>query len=133
MVMSHIVLFATVLFLFCSALIFIYPIIVYLIIGEPILHFGSELPWINWKTSFTGYALNFVDNGFNIYAFVVSLISAVSLIASLIVIPFGQFELLKVLLEDLNELAVTNKNGKHNSAIRKLIGTITEMHNELFE
>jgi hypothetical protein len=133
MITSHIVLFATVLFLFTTVLIFVYPIIVYLIIGEPILHFGFELPWIDWKTSLSGYTLNFIYGGMSLCCFLIGLITTVSLIVSFIVIPFGQFELLKVLLEDLNEVAVNNETGELNFAFKSLIATITEMHCELSE
>lgn len=132
MIMSHIGFFTTVLFLIGSFCLLIYPIAVYFIIGERILHFGFELPLIDWRTT-TGYTLNFIYCGTLIYMFMFAQIAVWILNTTFIVVAFGQFEVLKVLLEDLNELAVTNDNGKHNEGIKKMIKTITQMHNELSE
>lgn len=130
MITSHIGLFSTIMFGFCTILIFIYPIIFYFIIGEKILHFGFELPWVDWKT-LPGYALNFAYCGTLSFLYIIGQIAAVVLSIIYVVVAFGQFELLKVLLDDLNKLAVANKKGKNDEKIQKLIITITQMHNEL--
>lgn len=130
MITSHVGFLATTLFLVGSFFVLIYPIIVYLFTGEKILHFGFELPWVDWKT-LPGYTLNFVYSGSLVYLFIMAQISSWFLNVSFIVIIFGQFELLKVFLEDLDELLLRNEKGKNDIEIKKLIKTVTQLHNKL--
>lgn len=132
MITSHVGLFITVLFVVCTFMFWVYPIIVYLFAGEKVLHLEIALPWIDWKTT-SGYALNFVYCGSVLFLYVSSQVSTLFWIVTFIVVTFGQFELLKVFLEDLNELAVTNEKGKNDKKIKQLIKTTAQMHDELLE
>lgn len=129
---SHIGLVITFLFGFSTFLVLIFPIIFYFITGEKFLHLGIELPWIDWKTTI-GYALNFTYDGSILYLYIFSQIPVVFWTVTFVIVAFGQFELLKVFLKDLNELVVTNEKGKNDEKIKQLIKTISQMHNELSE
>jgi hypothetical protein len=115
-----------------SVLFLIHPIIFFFITGEKILHAGFELPGIDWHEPF-GYALNFVYDCSLIYTFVFAFVATCFINIFYILIARGQFELLKILLEDVDDMIKANKNGKNDAKIKNQIKLITEMHNELLE
>jgi hypothetical protein len=129
---SHIGVALFVLLFLCGMLVLIYPLIFYVIMGEKILHFGFELPLIDWQTSF-GYSLNFLYTVQLVYMFISSFFATCYSNILFLMMAFGQFELLKMLLEDLDETIKTNENGKKNDAIKKQIKLLAELHNELVE
>lgn len=129
---SHVGLFFFVLFSLCSLLIFCYPIVYYLIVGETILHFGFELPLIDWKTT-SGYVLNFLYCGIAISEFVVGSVTTCCLNICFVFNAFGQLDVLKMLLEELDEMIIKNEKDKNRLEIKKYIKMITDMHNELLE
>lgn len=111
-------------------LVFLYPIGFYLIFGNKILHFGFELPWIDWQSPL-GYTLNFAYAGLIIYLFLFALICTTYVTILFIVTSFSHFELIKILFEELNQLIAGNKKGDNNEKIKKIIAEITENHNDL--
>jgi hypothetical protein len=123
-------LFVTV--LFCSLMIFIYPIIYYLIVGEKVLHFGTELPLVDWTTPL-GYFLNFAYVATLVHTYCCAINATLIFTIFYIVVSFGQFELLTHLLENLDELILKNKKGEHNAEIKEQIRLIAQMHVELLE
>lgn len=116
----------------CGFLIFVYPIIYYFFSGEKILHFGFELPMIDWHTN-VGYFLNFLYSGSLFYLFIPATIASCFLTLYLIIMSFGQFEVLQVLLEELDEMILAEGNETSSDRIKSHIGLIAEIHNELVE
>lgn len=115
----------------CAILIFVYPIVYFFIFGEKIRHFGFELPWMNWRTTI-GYSLNFFHSGVITYLFAFALFITVFLSVLIIVMSFGQFELLAMLFDELNDLIAGNENGENGFKIKKSIVEIADNSNELF-
>lgn len=132
LIICHVGLAITMLIGLCSFLIVIYPLIFYAFMNERILHFGLELPWIDW-TSILGYMANFIYASSLVYLYVFGFISSCFLSISLLVSSFAQFELVKVLIEELNEIIISNVDGSRNDEIKSYIKCITDMHNELIE
>jgi hypothetical protein len=131
MISCHSAVSLSALFFVSAILILIYPIIYYLIFGEKILHFGFELPWIDWQTSWLGYAANFLYVISLVHLTVFGMIATCFVNILFVLMTLGQFELLKMMLNDLDELIRSKKNGSKNDALKKQIKLIVEMHNEL--
>jgi len=132
MVSAHVFLITIIVFLGGILLIYIYPLIFYAIMGEKILHFGFELPIIDWRTT-TGYILNFIYVGALGFIFVPGMISTCFLNTVFIIMAFGQYEVLNLLLLELNELITGNENGERSKEIKDQIRLIAQMHYELME
>lgn len=115
-----------------AIVMFIYPIAYYFIFGKKILHFGFELPWIDWQSTL-GYTLNFIYCGIIIYMFGIGLFITVFPTIFSIVMSFGKFELIKMLIDELNELIDGNRKGQNNDKIKKIIVEIIDNHTELLE
>lgn len=114
------------------ALIMLYPLIYFLMYGEMILHFGYELPMVDWHTAF-GYMLNFAYTLMICIIFVIGLATSTAINVVFIAMSFCQFELIQMHLEELDQLIVCNKDGESIARIRKYIGEVTDLHNELVE
>ena len=133
MIAAHVIAGLSVLYITAFILIAIYPIIFYFIMNERILHFGIELPLIDWKNSWIGYGINF---GYQIL--IVSIFFCGSIVSLCIIICFmtsgiGQFDVLDILLDELNELAIKNDKGEKNDEIRKKIKFLIQTHTNLME
>lgn len=128
----HISVTLLIVIVFCIFLVIIYPIVYYFIFGENILHFGFGLPLIDWTTPF-GYSINFVFIVFVVSAFLCGTTAKLIFTTIYITMSFGQFDLLEVLLEDLNELILKNQNGENVREIKNSIRVVTQMHDELLE
>ncbi|CAO1360022.1 unnamed protein product [Diamesa hyperborea] len=111
-------------------LMFIYPIAYYALYGEIILHFGFLLPFIDWK-SYLGYILNFMHQTLQICIVMSAWLFTNWQYVIFITNAFGQYDSLKILLNDLNDLAKTNNDGCNDKKIKDLIKDIAEMHIEL--
>ena len=118
------------LYIMSGILMFIYPIMYYIIFGEKTLHFGFLLPFIDWK-SYLGYTLNFMHQTLQICIVMSAWLFTNWQYVILITNAFGQYDSLKILLTELDDLAKTNISGCNDRKIRKLIGVIVEMHVEL--
>ena len=123
---------AALVFIFCVA-VMAYPIIVYFVTGTRVLHFGFELPFIDWQNSLIGYSLNFIWCCYLIYAQVMLIFLCVLLFTFPIIVNLGQFEVIQSLLEELDELIKGNQNNCNDKRIKKYIAIITETHNDLLE
>lgn len=132
LISAHIGLALVVIYGTGSFLLLIYPVIYYLFSGELILHFGFEIPFIDWHTSF-GYSLNFLFCGGLLSVFFISAVAATYLYTIFILMTFAQFELIKMQLVILDALIITNENGKNTNDIKSCIKSIADMHNELIE
>lgn len=133
MIICHSFLLTIILFFSVNLIVSIYPIIFYFIFGEKVLHFGFELPIIDWRTSSIAYLINFAWCCYAVTQFCIAGVSAVFLSTFPIILSFGQFELIVSFLQDLDELIRTNINGEKNQEIKKQVHQIVEMHNELLE
>lgn len=132
MMIGHIGCLIIVLFSSGCFIALIYPLIVYLFTSEWILHFGFELPGIDW-TTLSGYIANVMFSGLTIFLFLLASTTTIFGTVWLIVVSFGQFEILKMLLDDLDKMIHANNKGKNDDAINKAIGVIVNVHNDLIE
>ena len=123
---------AALVFIYCAAAM-AYPIVVYFITGTRILHFGFELPFIDWQNSLIGYGLNFILGCYTIYAVVGVVYLCALLFIFPIIVNLGQFEVIQSLLEVLDKLIIGNENNSNDSQIKSYIKIITESHNDLLE
>jgi hypothetical protein len=131
MISCHIGVSLFALFFVCDVLFVIYPIIYYLFTGQKVLHCGFELPWIDWQTSLLGYATNFFYTVFLCYTALFGFFVTFFLHILFVLMILGQFDLLKMMLEELNDMIKSNKNGSKNDDIRKQIKLTVELHSEL--
>lgn len=104
----------------CGILVAIYPIGFFIVFKEKIRHFGFELPWVDWETPM-GYTLNFIYSIIIIYIFVFALYASAYLSILIIVMSFGQFEIIEMLIDELNQLITSNEKGENNLKIKKII------------
>lgn len=132
MISAHIGVALVVTLVGSMVLLFIYPLIFYSFTREKILHFGFELPFIDWHTNI-GYTLNFFYSGFVLYLFVVGAFLTTFFSTMLIVMSFGQFELIEMLLHEMDAFIKVNDKGQYDDEIKKHIALITDIHNELVE
>lgn len=120
-------------FLYFSSYILIssFPILFYFITGKRILHVGIELPLIDWEQSFVGYALNFAHQMIALSAF--SCLCTMILIVEVILVTCSihQFDVLEIMLDDLDELLVKNDNGENNSKIEQHLKRVYQTHQNL--
>jgi hypothetical protein len=125
--------FASIIFLYIIAYILIvtYPIVFYLIFEERILHFGVEIPGLDWKYSWIAYSLNFFHQSSCLIIFVIASFPSIMINITYLMTSFAYFEVLSYLLKDLDEIIINNENGEKNKEITAQIKYITEMHLEL--
>lgn len=133
LILCHVMSVNTFVFLSAGFLIIVYPVIYYLILGEKILHFGFEIPFVDWQTSAIGYLLNFAWCAFLVISYAFAAISTTFLGAFPIIMSLGQFELIKHFLKELDNVVRSNDKSERDDEIKKRISTIAEMHNELLE
>jgi 7tm Odorant receptor len=110
----------------------VYPAILYLFVGEKILHFGYVIPFVDWTTPF-GYCLNFIFDIIGLYFFCCSTTSSVIDTINYIVMSLGQFELLEHLIKELDKLILIDGRNLNDEKIKNSISLIVELHNELLE
>lgn len=130
---AHIGVLIFFLFIVTTIIIITYPIIYYLIAQERILHFGFEIPMLDWKSSWFAYSLNFFHQASSFILFVIASIPSIVIIVIYIMTSLACFDILSILLKDLNEIAIKNENGCKNKDIKEMIKFILEVHLELIE
>lgn len=113
-------------------LIIIYPGIIYLFTGHKVLHFGFKLLFIDAE-KLLGYTLNFLNNTICLTLFLISTILTCIDIAICVLNIFGLYNVLKIYLDELDELAKSNETGKNDREIRMKIKQIIDLHNFLLE
>ena len=133
MIVCHAMAAATVIFIAFGTLTTLYPFLGYLIIGERILIFGFEFPFLDWKTSILAYAFNLVWNYLLTVIFIIGTLSSIFLSLFPILMTFGQFQVLKNLLEELEEFIKSNKNGTNDKKIKDQLRIVAGIHNETLE
>jgi len=133
MIVAHFSAGLTITYISTFIVIAIYPIIYYFITNERILHFGLELPFIDWKCSYIGYGLNFVHQIGLVFVFFCASIACFCIIISFITSGICQFDVLTILIEELNELALANEDDSKNSEICSKIKFLVTTHVNLCE
>ncbi|KAL7029968.1 hypothetical protein ACKWTF_006450 [Chironomus riparius] len=133
MIVAHISAGLTILYICTFILIAVYPIIYYFIMNERILHFGLELPFIDWKDSWIGYGLNFIHQIFLVFIFLCFSIVTICIIICFMTSGMCQFDVLSLLLAELNELALSNEDGSKNNEIHQKVKFLIKTHVNLSE
>ena len=133
LIVCHAMIAATVIFLAFGLATTFYPILGYFIIGERILIFGFEFPFLDWKTSILAYAFNLVWNYLLTVIFIIGTLSSIFLSLFPILMTLGQFKVLETLLKELEEFIKLNKNGKNDKKIKDQLKIVAEKHNEILE
>lgn len=133
MIAAHVIAGLTVLYISTFILLVIYPIIFYFIFKEKILLCGIELPFINWKDSWIGFGINFAYQILILFIFFCGSVFCLCIIICFITSGVCQFHVMKILLDELNELAIANKNGIKDDEIRNKIKFLVETHLNLIE
>lgn len=110
-----------------------YPVAMYFVFGERILLFGFEIPFLDWNESIFAYLLNCFWQDYMTLLFMLGSTSSVFLCAYPVLMIFGQFEVLKTLINELEELILSNKRGENNGKIKSHLKKIIQMHNEVLK
>ena len=117
-------------YMVCAFMVFIYPLVYYIIYDEKILHFGFILPFIDEHSQF-GYALNFFHHSLQIFLVVNVLVASNILFILFINGAFGQYDALTILLQELDTIASQNDNGCNDQLIKQYIKEIARIHVDL--
>ncbi|XP_070502404.1 putative odorant receptor 83c [Chironomus tepperi] len=133
MIAAHVSAGLTILYVCTFILIVIYPIIFYLIMNKRILHFGIELPLIDWEYSWIGYGINFIHQVMLTFAFFCASLCSLYIIICFMTSAIGQFDVLEILLDELNDLAIGNEDGKKDDEISTKIKFLIQTHANLIE
>jgi len=133
MVVAHATAVLTFLGIGTFIIISVYPVIYFWIFGERILHFGLELPFIDWKCSWIGYGINFLHQAGLLFIFICITLMALCTIISLMARGICQFDVLEFLLDELNDLIIQNEDGSKNVEIRNKIRFLVETHTNLVQ
>ncbi|CAG9798549.1 unnamed protein product [Chironomus riparius] len=130
LISCHVILGLTALFLFAGLLIFIYPAIVYIFIGEKTLHFGFILPAIDQDTTI-GYSLNFMHQTLQIYITITALFTSINMTVFIIIIALAKYASLYELLNQLNILITWNVQDQKK--IKEKFTEIVQEHVKLID
>jgi hypothetical protein len=130
---AHVGAVLTILFIATAILFTTYPIIYYIVFRERILHFGIELPFLEWQTSWIDYGINFVHQSLCINTFICGSIATIVMGLCFVTNAIAQYDVIGLLLDDLDELAIANEEGSKVDEIKEMIKLIVEMHIELNE
>lgn len=118
-------------YIICCFVLINYPIIFYLLFGERILHFGIEIPMLDWKNSWIAYSINFLYQSTGFIIFTLASIPSIMIFVTFIMTSFAYFEVLSDLIKELDECVIDNEDGKNSQNIKEKLKSIVEMHLEL--
>ena len=133
MIASHVIAVLTVLYICTFILLVLYPIIFYFIMNERILICGIELPFINWKESWIGFGINLIHQMMCLFTFFCGSIFSLCVTICFITTEVCQFDVLKILRDELNELIIKNQDGSKNKEIRSQINFLAKTHANLID
>ncbi|KAL7029969.1 hypothetical protein ACKWTF_006451 [Chironomus riparius] len=133
MIAAHVITILTILYICTFILLVLYPMIFYLIMNERILICGIELPFIDWKESWIGYAINLTHQMMCLFTFFCGSIFSLCVTICFITCGVCQFDVLKILLDELNELIVHNKDGNKYQEIQGNINFLAKTHANLID
>lgn len=133
MIATHVSATLTLLYVCTFILLSIYPILFYFITNERILHFGIELPFIDWKYSYVGYTINFVHQLYCALSFFCGSIPTLCIIICFMTSAIGQFDVLEILLDEINELSLVNEDRQNDNRIKMKIIFLIQTHTNLVD
>ena len=119
-------------YIISATLMFIYPIVYYIIYDEKILHFGFILPFIDEHSQF-GYALNFFHHSLQIFLVVNVLVASNIVFVMFVNGAFSQYDALTILLQELDTIASQNDDGCNDQLIKQYIKEIASIHVDLMK
>ena len=99
--------------------------------NEKILLVGIELPFIKWEDSWFGYGINYFHQLLCMTYFFAGSICSLCNIICFVTSGLCQFDVLKILLNEINEFAIENKNGSNDDKIGIKIKFLATTHNNL--
>jgi hypothetical protein len=115
-----------------AILIAFYPLVIYLVLDELVLYFGFQLFLIDWKTPL-GYALNCIYDLTVLFLYCVGTMLVCVDITICVLCAYSQYDMLKVYLNQLDELLVGNEKKANEKEIKKKIAMIVDLHNYVVE
>lgn len=131
---AHVGLVLTIMYSIAAVLIIIYPAIFYFLFNEKVLHFGIEIPFLDWQNSWIAYGINYIHQSICLICFILSSISAISVIVIFISNAFAHFDILSFLLIELDQITIKSVGDyKKKKEIKDMILTIIKHHMELIE
>ena len=128
----HIGLFLFVMLLGEAILVAIYPLMIYLLLDELVLHFGFKLFFIDWKTPL-GYTLNCIFNILCLVFFCKGTMLVCMDITMCVLCAYSQYDMLNVYLNQLDKLMAGNEQRTNAKEIKKKIAMIVDLHNYVIE
>ncbi|XP_070502402.1 uncharacterized protein [Chironomus tepperi] len=131
MIAAHVIAGLTLLYICTFILLTLYPFIFYFIMNKKILLCGIELPFIEWEDSWIGFGINFTHQLMCLFIFFCGSVFCLCVIIILITSGVCQFDVLEILLDELNELIIENVNGSNNHKIRQKIKFLVKTHTNL--
>ena len=131
MIVAHVCAGLTILYTCTFILLAFYPILYYLLTNEKMLISGIELPLIDWKYSWIGYGINFFHQFSSLSSFFYISLFSLCIIICFITIGFCQFDVLRILLDELNELIINNQDGSNDDEISQKIKFLAKTHANL--
>lgn len=132
LISCHVACLLTIVLYSCAVLVFIYPAIVYLVTKKRILHFGFVIPGIDYETTI-GYIINFGHHTFQIYHVIFKLAMSSVLCVFFMFNALAQYDALETIVDELDELGISNENNKNDDKIQRCIAELTEGHVKLLE
>jgi hypothetical protein len=114
-----------------TCLVFIYPFVIYLLFGERILHFGFEIPGIDWQASLHGYGINFMHHSYQIFN-----VAAGTFLTNFACFYFflnviGMYIGLGVMVKDFQQLISRKKTDDWNKDLKLKIIEISKAYVEI--
>lgn len=128
MIAAHVIAVLTILYICTFILLAIYPFIFYFIMNKKILLCGMELPFINWEDSWIGFGINFTHQILCLFIFFCGSIFCLCVIICFITSAVCQFDVLSILLSELNELILQNEDKSKNTKICSNIKFLAKTH-----
>lgn len=129
LIFCHVSILGLIIFYGCATLIFLFPLVFYLIFQEKILHFGFIIPGIDPKM-ILGYSLNFAHQTLQIYIVVNALFISSCYALYFMINAFAQFDSLQHELLFLENL-IKNKTNEQN--LKNCLARITGEHVKLLK
>lgn len=97
--------------------------------NERVLMVPFEIPFSDYQHSLAGYVANLIFHVTVAFLYMYSTVATIGSVIIFVTVIFAQFNILEVLLDDLNEMART---GSHEEAY-EILRTIVEVHTKLKE
>jgi hypothetical protein len=114
-----------------ACLVFIYPFVIYLLFGERILHFGFEIPGIDWQASLLGYGINFMHHSYQIFVVSCGILITNYMNFFFFLNVIGMYIGLGVMVKDFQQLISRKKTDDWNKDLNFKIIEISKAYVEI--